>query len=324
MDVTEAERLIDYTTHSLTSEEAPSVGSVIPVLATVIPIDYSDGYGDTEQLIGELGELHKIAPGEEPAEDSFQDLWIKPVRFDEFGAKVKITKRDYEAIEGAAKLTNMVQRIVSSFQTNWMSQKEEAFVELYNKGPLSAGHEAFNATHKGYADSTGDKIYDSQQWFSTAHPLGYDSGTTLSNYNSSRAFSAANLATTRREFKKDIALTDRNRRIQHMPTHVFAPTELEDSVLTVLNSRLLPGGGNNDVNTNYQSLQPLFSPFLDDTDGWFLCRAGFGVDFFDSGNLIPRVYVEQTTESIVIEVKGLYGRRIRDWRHAIANNIAAA
>jgi len=324
MDVTEAAALVDYTAHSIATEDAPEMPSIIPILGTVIPIDYSDGYGDVETMIGELGELHKIAPGEEPPEDSFQELWEKPVKFDEFAKKIRITKRDYAAINGKAKVRSILEAVITSWRRNWATQKEEAFVKMYEYGALSAGHESFNASHKTYTDPKGDKVYDGQAWFSTAHPLGYDSSQTFSNYNASRPFTADNLAQSRREFKKNLGLTDRGRRFIHMPTHVLAPVELEDTVITVLNSRLLPGTAQNSINTNYQTLEPVFSPFIEDTDAWWLARAQFGYEFFDGGDIIVRTYVEQATESIVVEGKGLYGRRIRDVRHAVANNIASS
>ncbi len=117
------------------------------------------------------------------------------------------------------------------------------------------------------AFNTAFTTFDSLSLCNAAHTF-VSTSTTQSNAGSS-AFSFANLDATlisMRKFKgsKDRFVMSMN------PDLLVGPVDLDSSFQEVINSKLKPGTQLNDINVHERKFQILTTPFLTDTNNWFL------------------------------------------------------
>ena len=90
---------------------------------------------------------------------------------------------------------------------------------------------------------------------------------------------------------------------------------MEATARVLLNSQLLPGGANNDINIHQGTLGLLVSPFLTDTasaSAWWLKGTSPGLRFYEQGGGPAfRTYENEKQNQIVVQLLGLLGRRVR-------------
>jgi hypothetical protein len=121
-----------------------------------------------------------------------------------------------------------------------------------------------------------------------------------------------------------MAVTDRGRDFNHAPTHILAHWDNEEAVRTVLQSRQKSGSANNDTNTLENAVLPLFTSKLGLNASWYLCRAQYGCRVFRTPGVRGRVWVDDDTKDIVIDVDARWGHMQRNWRWISGHNAAAS
>lgn len=241
----------------------------------------------------------------------------------------------------ATKLYSMGFQITQSDLDNWKHspKKAEDFVKtraksigagarrardrfaanIFNRGTIAAGDiNFFYGTKPGLQiDANPGKIYDGQAFFDDAHPLYLASGTTFDNYTSSLAFSGPNLMTVLKTMKITNARNERNQEITIKPDVILYRGELGFDIAQVINSTLLPGSGNNDINPLKGFLKPVEWNKLTDATAWFVGEAKKGLKFYTRGEPVPVQDMEKN------KGKGIYKWNLVDeytacvtqWRH---------
>ena len=104
---------------------------------------------------------------------------------------------------------------------------------------------------------------------------------------------------------------------------LLVPVALEQTGRVIINSEMLPGTAQNDVNTLRGSFSVLPWRYLTDTDGWFLGAARRGIKFFDSGTpTISTSAPDPKTGSVTIRFATYAGGMVTDWRQWSAHRTA--
>jgi hypothetical protein len=163
MDVTQAVELVKKDFFNAIATVDDNEPAVMSALAEVVTLDPggASGYGDKEYMVGEMGELVEIEPGESYPEDDFKVPWTAYARFRKFGSRLRIHEDDYAAIAANGKVGAPEIAAAVSWARNWANQEEQLFVDIINNGRLAAGHlKTFNGNHKGETDPYPKFIYD--------------------------------------------------------------------------------------------------------------------------------------------------------------------
>lgn len=173
------------------------------------------------------------------------------------------------------------------------------------------------AAHLNNAFST--TLGDGKVLCATDHPLAYPGlGTSTNKPSTDVDLSISelkNLITIFRQ-QKDMS----GKKINARPTHLVVPAELEFLAHELLESELLPGGSNNNVNSvrSRYGLKVLVMDHLTDADAWFLVNA-------DKNQLRwywrerPSVSTkdEFKTDVGLIKTKARWASGVADWRYVV-------
>lgn len=144
--------------------------------------------------------------------------------------------------------------------------------------------------------------YDGQYFFDTDHPVG-NTGTTQSNKGTS-AFDATSFAAARLQLLK--MKDDQGRPINANPDLLLVlPEDLRSAGEVVVEAEFLAGGQNN---LNYKKARMLVSPWLSDTNNWYLLNT----------NGVVKPFILQEREFIKLEAleegsEGHFWRKINEY-----------
>lgn len=193
--------------------------------------------------------------------------------------------------------------------------KDQFVAGMLMKGTLTAGSRPFFDNSFGdLADSNAGFIYDGQPMFDGAHTI-YGGSSTYSNISTSLALSATNLETAEIAMTATNAKDERGQQILVMPDTLIVPPGLARTANVLVNSELVPGSGNNDINTYRGKYRVVVNPFLtDDATQWILTQSGEFIEAIDSGEPELRVRESADGQSIVVEASTYFGAACVDWR----------
>ncbi len=162
----------------------------------------------------------------------------------------------------------------------------------------------FGTTNSGSFLSTG---YDGLQLFSTAHTR-LDGGANQRNRPSTDAnLSWTSLADGRQQFQ--LWRDNRGKRIISIPQLLIVHPNDELTAMELLKSQLKPGTPNNEINAIMGDFEIMVTPFITDTNSWFLKAADAdGIWFWD---VQPRTASLQDDDKR--EISGR--KRVQGWSH---------
>jgi hypothetical protein len=232
------------------------------------------------------------------------------------------TKFSYESMKDSKKSGNLLQNAVASWSQKLPITKEKFYAKFFNYGANGAGTDVFNNTITGVIDDTmgaSGYIYDGDYFFSTSHTS--KGGTDYSNYNSSYTLTKDNLETVYLQYTTTNNRDERDDRIELIPDVLLIPPALKFTAQTILNSTLIPGNQDNDVNTMYQILTPMEWAYLTDTDGWFMGKLRNGLLATNREDVTLDFWQDETSKRYYATIFTRFGGCINQWRHWIANAI---
>lgn len=172
--------------------------------------------------------------------------------------------------------------------------------------------------------ATAGLCYDGQYYFDTDHSSG--SSGTQSNLGTA-ALSMASLEASRlamRKFKDD-----KGRTMNVNPNLLVVPPDLESLAIQLTQSNLQPGSSTNDVNALKGKLDVAVSPFLTDSNNWYLLDTKLPLKplIFQDRMPVEFTSLEDSSEAGFIRDQYLYGVRARyavgfgPWQFAYCNNV---
>jgi len=298
-------------------EAYPEIPPVYEDIFEIVPSDAA--YEQFSSAIG-LGELLEKPEGEDMQPDTPIESYTIVCKNRSFG---RIVRMSYETVSDAQKVGNMLQSTVGTWGRMLPITKEKFYAKFFNQGAMIAGHAVFNNTiTEVVTDPSGNKIYDGQPFFSTAHPDKV--GNTYANYTSSRALSAANLQTTYTTFTTTNNRDERGEKIAITPDTLLIPPALRFTADTILNSALIPGSQDNDVNVLRSIVTPVQWHYLTDTDSWFLGVRKMGLMATDRMDIELDFWQDETSKDYFSSIFTRFGGAVVNWRYWYACNIASS
>ena len=285
-------------------------------LFEVVPSD--SAYEKFNSAIG-LGELLEKPEGEDLQTDAPIESYTIVCKNRSFGRIVRFSK---ETVDDTKQLSNILAGTVASWGRQVPTTKEKFYSKFFNNGALTAGHDVFNNSITGVVtDSSGSVIYDSQPWFDTAHADKV--GNTYANYTASRSLTHANLKTTYNTFTSTNNRDERGDIIEITPDSLLIPPALYFTAREILETTLIPGSQDNDINSLRSIVTPIQWSYLDDADGWFLMKNKQGVMATDREDPTLDFWQDETSKDYFASVFTRFGGCITNWRYHYACNISS-
>lgn len=265
--------------------------------------------------------------GEQFASSQLGTGWTWQMACHEFARSFSVPKRQIEA--ALANPNNRAFRDLQDWQARFTRQsidfRNRRVAEALAKGGITAGvADLYDGSYQDQADPQPLKGYDGVSWFNAAHPLA-QSNATVSNAQSALTLdSAANLDTAYTHIRTTMAVDEQGRRISLRGRALIVPAALEGAAERLLNSELLPGGGNNDINRMKGRLQLVTFDYLDEfsTSAWFVTTGVQGLHVIDSGAPEFSVYDDPSTDSVIVWGRIRFGIGWSDWRWGLGCKLA--
>lgn len=225
---------------------------------------------------------------------------------------------------GDVRIESFIREAAASWGEGVRQTEEAACARIFNKGALSAGDAAaFDATIPGVIQDPHPKfIYDGKPFFASNHAS--LAGGTYSNHAASSALTVANLQAAWSAIANANAKNERDEKVKIAPDVLLVPQELEFAARTILNSVLLPGSPNNDINPVNAILEPVAWRYLEDADGWFVGQGRRGLRFYDRTPPTIGVTQDPETKNWRVDIVRRFGVGVTNWRYWYAANVATS
>lgn len=266
-----------------------------------------------------LGELLEKPEGEPLQADRPMESYTVVCKNRSFGRKVSFS---YETVHDSKRTSNFLQQTVGSWGRMLPITKEKFYAKFFNYGAYTAGHDIFNGTITGVVDDpSGDKIYDSQPFFGTH----YDRvGNSYTNHNASNALTQANLQSTWLTYTNTNNRDERGEIINLTPDVLLIPTSLRFTAQVILNTTLIPGSQDNDINTMNAIVQPQEWAYLTDTDAWFLGQRKMGLLATAREAVSLDFWQDEETKDYYASIFTRFGGCVTQWRMWYASNLSTS
>jgi len=235
----------------------------------------------------------------------------------------RIVRFSYETVQDTQALENILANTVGTWGQKLPVTKENFYVQFFNHGALTAGHDVFDNSITGVVtDSSGDLIYDGYPFFDTAHPDKV--GNTYANHVTTRSLTHTNLKTSYTTYTTTNNRDERGDIIDLVPDTLLIPPDLRFTAQEILNSTLIPGSMDNDTNVLAGILNPLEWAYLSDTDAWFIGKLKMGLIATDRQDVDIDFWQDETNKDYFASILTRFGGAVTQWRYWMAMNIAAS
>lgn len=325
IDVSTLPELVTQEAYPVMVQSYETTPSYYTGLCNVRSVSETNLYGLKGSVLETAGQFRERADGAEAESDAPGKAYTWQVKIRQFTRRLDIPQRMLQSLGSAGKVTDYVQQQISAWGEQAMRRKDLFLAGMLQDGTLTAGSlEFFDNSFPDNDDPNAGFIYDGLPFFDTAHTLSGASGT-YANHTASAALTSTNLQTVLTTIRSTNAVNDRGDRILLMPDTLVVPQALLFTARQVLNSQLLPGGTNNDVNPLAGELQIVANPYLTaDTDSWYVCEAGKGIDFWDSGAPVIETQYDAKRKVLSVVAEMHFGSAVTDWRRWYNANKAAS
>ena len=308
-------KMVEQTQYPLVLSDYAEVAPVYPMFCEVLPWDPRFILGEKTQSVIGVGEPDEIAYGQEAPDRQFLDSWDVYSRARKYAHKFSITVEEMEAINATGRLTGSI-------------EKDRLIADIFQTGTLTAGSiELFSGSFTGETDPYPKFIYDSVPFFDTAHVL-KASDDTPSNHTVSAALGETTLESALTLMESTSAVDERGVAIENVMDTLMVGTALQWTARKILETDKKVGSANNDKNLMNGRLNLIVNRKLTDgasASSWWLLRTTGrrAVRVRDSGEPRLRVYPDEKTHRIVMELFSYFSATVQDWRGAFCANKAA-
>lgn len=288
-------------------------------------------YGHRAVSMAGLGDLSEIEDGQEIPADTMGEGYPVYGKIRRWTTRVSIPDRVTEAFNARAQVEALVSQFASEAAKQASIKKDLFIAGMFQKGTLSAGSaQFFDNSFGGQADPYPAFIYDGKPLFAAsgnAHPLKFATNTGAQGVNLtvSSALSATTLDSAYTAMSTTNAIDERGNRILNIPRRLMVGPSLRATAMTILDSQLLPGTAQNDINYNRGVVDLVVNPYLtDDSDAWWLLGDGAGVQVLDDGAPMLSTARDELRKVTHLIAEVRFGAFVKNWRKAAAYNKAAS
>lgn len=209
-------------------------------------------------------------------------------------------------------------KLIDDDQYNVISKRPRglamAAMRTREKDAANIFNRAFNSSYVG-----GDSVE-----LCGAHPYSPDNATTFDN-SGSTALSATSIEATRRLMRTYV--DDRGELIQVNPDTILVPPELEATAYVAVNTPLITGSPNNDLNfVASKSWNVIVWDYLTDANNWFMIDSSMAKMFLNWFDRVPLEFASDPTGDFNLEAKFRgymrYSLGWSDWRWVYGHEVA--
>lgn len=312
-DFTEAMKKEMYPWYFESYDETPTV---YESLFDIKPSDAA--YEKFTSAIG-LGDLLEKPEGEDLITDAPMESYTIICKNRTFGRQVRFS---YESVKDTQKVADLLKSTVGTWGASTSRTKDKWYVQFFNKGSLTAGHDIFNNTITGVIDDpTTTSIYDGKVWFDSDHPDKV--GNTYANLQTGYSLTHTYLKTVYGTFTCTNNRDERGQIITLTPTTLLIPPALLFTAKVILANTAIPGSVDNDTNVLANIVNPIVWPRLTDADSWFLGIPKMGLMGLNRQDAIFDMYQDETSKDYYATIFLRWGGAVTNWRYWFACNIAA-
>ena len=271
-----------------------------------------EGLGDKfTQDLGVNEFVMHATEGQDLDYKSAKEGWTSYTRYRTFSNAITFT---YEAVKGAVKIKNMLDRTSKMWGSEYARMKETYAARPFNEGGNLAGDTVFNGSHTGNTDPSGDLLYDGKPLFT----LTGNKSTTKGGgqyYNSDASLYSAGAITAAHFAGLYNLMTAVNNRdeldkpIPNKPNMVLCKPGADFfAIKTVLESELLAGSPNNDKNP-YRNIVETILPWDYLTEAAFYVGKAQDdlITFDECGGLEIDMFRKQENKSYCANAIGRFG-----------------
>lgn len=309
-----------------------------PLISQVVSVDPNTGAGTSDGLLGHResdlvgGSAAEVEFGQPIQAFSAGNGYLRQMKGRKFGGTLKLPREAFATPQAQLTIGGRIERFLDSTTLSIIRLKEQLVADIYQKGTLATATAAstavFDQSFEGAAWSPGGMSYDGKPFFAASgngHPIKLGSSTYV-NLTVSSALTSSNVQTIQTTMQSTNGVDERGNRILVVPNVLLVPPGLEHSAKVIVNSALVPGSGNNDVNTLQGMFGVVSNPYLtDDSDAWWMLDTGLNpVKVMDSGEPIIKVWEEDGGATVCISAHSYFGAAPWDWRGAYCNNKATS
>lgn len=257
----------------------------------------SDRKTEITQSWVELGDVPEKAEGAVYATDLIRPGHQKQVTHTEFGLGFAMTET-----AGEDDRFNVLRR-----NTKYLAYSARYVEEKRAANPLNNGFTTENSA-------------DGSSWFNSSHTLA-GSGAGTANNTASADLSWNTLSTAMITLQTDTK-SDGGRFVTPIQNwKIVVPPALEFTAARIINSTLLPGSADNDVNSlKRRSFDIVVNPHLTDTDAWFLLAADKSRHGLCSYTRVPitmvPAMVDANTGNTIYKVRFRRSWFVKEWQNA--------
>jgi len=298
-------------------ESLDEIGTVYDQLFEVQ--ESSAAYEQFTSAIG-LGDLLEKPEGEDLIADSPMESYTIICKNRTFGRQTRFT---YETVKDAQKVSDMLKATVGTWGKSVSRTKDKWYVDFFNKGALTAGHDIFNNTITGViTDPSGNLAYDGNPWFYSAHPDKV--GTTYANYSASNPLTHTNLKTVYETYTITNNRDERGQIITLVPDTLLINGANLFTTKVILANTAIPGSMDNDMNVLAGIVNPLVWARLTDSTGWYLMKAKQNLMALNREDVVIDFYQDETSKDYYATIMLRWGGAVTNWRQIYANDIASS
>ena len=300
----------------------PQLGNVQGVVGPDIDADYQ---GTRFKYAVGIQQHHDLQIGQAIRHGNMGEGYTVQCAFKKKGIALEIPREILSATNPHSKIRSLVEPFAAQAGENAAVEKDTIIAGMFQKGTLTAGDTTyFDNSYVGNADSNRGFIYDGLPWFDTAHTL-QASTSTYSNHTVSAALTATTLDNAHILVSVTNAINERGDRIRNEPDILLTSRSLEGTARRVLESELLPGGTDNDINHVKGKFRLVINPFLtDDVDAWWLGNSKRGLNIYDSGAPMFETEYDPRTQTFLVTSVYYFGAVVTDARRWMNANKAAS
>jgi hypothetical protein len=288
-----------------------------PTYQELFDIQSSDAaYEQFTTAVG-MGDMLEKPEGEDLRADNPLEAYTIVCKNRTFGRMVRFT---YEAIEDAQKGGNLLKTTVGQWAKSVARSKDRWYADLIDRGALTAGHTIFDNTIPGVVtDSSGNKIYDGQTFFASAHPDKV--GGTYNNTGGTTSLSHTNLKTYYTTYTSTNAFDERGNEIENEPNVLIVKADELFNARVILANTAIPGSADNDINVLAAIVGLMQWQRLQGTSIWLLGRRKAGLMGLERQDALIDFYQDETNKDYYATIFLRWGGCITDWRPWIASNL---
>lgn len=275
-------------------------------------------YEQSTSAIGS-GQFAKVAERESIPEESIQEGFTTYAKYQKFGKKIPFSE---ESVDDHAKVSNILKETVMGWADAEQWTLEAFYSDHFNKGGFTAGDALFNQSIAGILTYTpGDNIYDSKPWFClTGNNHSSKGGGTYFN-SLGVTLTATNLETAMVRMTSTINRNERDEIINLGTEYgLVCASQLGPVAERIVNSELIPGANNNDVNVLRGKFTIIPWTNISTATSWYLIILRKAIRAYKRKNLKVDFYYDEDTETYWAKGSFRYGAMIQNWRFAVAGN----